>query len=146
MFFQVSVDDSKKARRSKAAIKREQNGNPFYRIIWQFRLKNVIFQRKVVRKSTSKQRKVIGKITAIIRKVIRKIAIKQEICSSCWIWNQRKLSWNQLTQIPSTHWQGKSLASRKVVLSPQSVAQDIIAIHREALEKYESMQSSIGAP
>ena len=29
-----------------------------------------------------------------------------------------------------------------VVLSPQSVADDVIAIHREALEKYESLQSS----
>ena len=33
-----------------------------------------------------------------------------------------------------------------VVLSPQSVADDVIAIHREALEKYESLQSSSFGP
>ena len=34
-----------------------------------------------------------------------------------------------------------------VVLSPQSVAEEVMDIHREALAKYESLQSSsLGAP
>ena len=33
-----------------------------------------------------------------------------------------------------------------VVLSPQPLAQDVMAIHQEALDKYKSMQGSFGAP
>ena len=33
-----------------------------------------------------------------------------------------------------------------LVLSPQTLAQDVMAIHQEALDKYKSMQSSFGAP